>query len=84
MSASAAMSRRISGTVSGSRSRLRFAGSAHPCGALFGALLAAAADDGEVGQCEHGQGDVTVPPDPGTHLVVVQTHFALGLLEQAL
>jgi len=79
----AAMNRLTSGTVISSRSGLRLAGSASPDGALFGALLGMAADHGEVGQGEHGQGDVAVPPDPRSHLILVQPHLALGLLEQA-
>ena len=88
------MSRLTSGTVSGSRSAWRRAGSAPPGSALFGAALGVASDhgevgqgevgQGEVGQGEHGQGDVAVPADPGPHLIVVQAHLALGLLEQAL
>ena len=41
------------------------------------------AKGGEVGQCQHGQGDVTVPADPGAHFILVQPDLALGLLEQA-
>ncbi len=82
---SAASKRLTSGTVSGSRSRARIAGSTPPNSALFGAMaFGAAADDGKVGQGEHRERDMAVPAHPGAHPVVVQSHFTLGLLEQAL
>ena len=65
--------RRISGTVKGSRSAARSTRSSPPDGRL--------AQDGQIGQSEHRQGDVSVPADPGADLVLVEPDLALGRLE---
>ena len=77
------MSRLLSGTVSGSGSKRRRAGSAPPGGALPGALFGVVADHGQVGQGEHRKRDVAVLPDPRPDLVLVQPDFTLGLLDEA-
>src|SRR3954447_8948815 len=67
-----AHSRRLtSGTVSGSSSSARFIGSPPPDRVL--------ADDGEIGESEHCQGDMAVPADPGSHFVLVQADLAFAL-----
>jgi hypothetical protein len=42
------------------------------------------AGGGEVGECEHGQGDVGVPGSPGADLVMVQAGLVLRGLEALL
>ena len=37
-----------------------------------------AAEHGEIGMCQHRQGDVAMPAGPRAHLVLVQPNLALG------
>src|SRR5688572_30810034 len=67
---------RISGTVKGSRSAAKSVRSSPPDGRL--------AQDGQVGQSEHRQGDVSMPAGPGADLVLVEPDLALGRLEALL
>src|SRR3954466_15704748 len=68
--------RRISGRVKGSRSAARSVRSSPPDNRL--------AQDGQIGQGEHRQGDVSVPTGPGADLVLVEPDLALGRLEALL
>ena len=65
-----------SGTVRGSRSNSRSFRSTPPNSIL--------SDGGEIGEGQHGEGDVTVPTRPGADFVLVQPDFAFAVLEQAL
>src|SRR3954465_3618498 len=67
---------RISGTVSGRRSAWRSTVSCPPDGRR--------SDDGEEGQGQHGERDVSVPGGPGADLVLVQSNLTLGRLEAGL
>jgi len=70
-------SRRLtSGTVIGSKSAARSWLSSPPDGG--------AAQHGEVGVRQQGEGDVPVPAGPGAHLVLVEADLALGVFEAVL